>query len=132
MTIEIPLGGQIRRIKWDGLNFKPLPLKGEAALGYYTKFGNAVAKLVKEVANTDEIIRNPDKTRTLKEETLSIKQFVNRFEAILQDINNIQPEHFQEAREPLTEEPDMYAETEKESLTEPVFEPQEEEDIDGL
>lgn len=89
MIIQIPLGGQIRRIKWDGAQFAPLPVTGDAALAYCTVFGNAVAHLVKDVARVDSI-----QDGETKHEVLTLQQFVERFERILGDIKNLKPEDF--------------------------------------
>lgn len=134
MIINIPLGGQIRRIKWDGLNFRALPLTGDNALGYYTRFGNALAKLVKDVANTDEYVKTPEGEKQFNEEVLTMQQFVRRFELILDDIKSITPDHFKAIQS--IEEPEVTNEPEKEkqSITEAVFASQDEEEdtIDGL
>lgn len=122
----------MRKIIWDGLQFKPFPLAGHNPLGYYKDFGNALIKLVKDVANTDEYVKTPEGGKQFNEEVLTMQQFVRRFELILDEIRSITPDHFKALQSIEESGTTKGSENEKQSLTEPVLEPQEEEDIDGL
>jgi len=82
MNITFQLGGQERKIRWDGVQYTAYA-PNDALLGHYTVFGNAVLAHVKEVARVDGDLG-------VNQELLTIKEYVKRFERLVNDLRSIE------------------------------------------
>lgn len=88
MRIELEYGGKKFAIENDGLQFTPREIrtseKGEVyedILGHCQGFGNAISRIVKTVIGESK-------------ETLSLKQFVERYEAAAAEMKKLTEPEF--------------------------------------